>query len=94
MNTISAILLAIPYPQIDPVLIQLGPFAIRWYALAYIAGLVIGWQVMRRVCAEPPKILSPLKIDEVERVMDGIARLGSERPANFDRLVMPLAKRY
>ena len=56
--------LLIPYPDIDPVLIQLGPFAIRWYALAYIAGLVIGWQVMRRVCAEPPKILSPLKIDD------------------------------
>ena len=43
-------LLLIPYPEIDPVLIQLGPFAIRWYALAYIAGLVIGWQIMRRVC--------------------------------------------
>ncbi|MDP3162532.1 MAG: prolipoprotein diacylglyceryl transferase [Reyranella sp.] len=54
----------IPYPEIDPVLIQLGPFAIRWYALAYIAGLVIGWRVMRRVCTEPPKILSPLKIDD------------------------------
>jgi phosphatidylglycerol---prolipoprotein diacylglyceryl transferase len=57
-------LLLIPYPEIDPVLIQLGPFAIRWYALAYIAGLVIGWQVMRRVCAQPPRILSPLKIDD------------------------------
>ncbi|MBI3197341.1 MAG: prolipoprotein diacylglyceryl transferase [Rhodospirillales bacterium] len=56
--------LLIPYPEIDPVLIQLGPFAIRWYALAYIAGLVIGWQVMRRVCAQPPRILSPLKIDD------------------------------
>ncbi len=56
--------LLIPYPEIDPVLIQLGPFAIRWYALAYIAGLVIGWRVMRRVCTEPPKILSPLKIDD------------------------------
>ena len=32
----------IPFPQIDPVLIEFGPFAIRWYALAYIAGLVIG----------------------------------------------------
>ena len=30
MNTLSAILLAIPYPEIDPVLVQLGPFAIRW----------------------------------------------------------------
>jgi phosphatidylglycerol---prolipoprotein diacylglyceryl transferase len=54
----------LPYPEIDPVLIQLGPFAIRWYALAYIAGLVLGWQIMRRVCTQPPKILSPEKIDD------------------------------
>ncbi len=34
----------IPFPDIDPVALQLGPLAIRWYALAYIAGLVIGWR--------------------------------------------------
>jgi phosphatidylglycerol:prolipoprotein diacylglycerol transferase len=56
--------LVIPYPDIDPVLVQLGPFAVRWYALAYIAGLVIGWQIMRRICEQPPKILSPTKIDD------------------------------
>jgi len=33
-----------PFPDIDPVLIEIGPFAIRWYALAYIAGLVLGWR--------------------------------------------------
>ena len=57
-------LLLIPYPEIDPILVQLGPFAIRWYALAYIAGLVIGWQIMRRVCEQPPRLLSPAKIDD------------------------------
>jgi phosphatidylglycerol---prolipoprotein diacylglyceryl transferase len=56
--------LLIPYPEIDPILIQIGPFAIRWYALAYIAGLVIGWRIMRRVCQQPPKLLSPEKIDD------------------------------
>jgi phosphatidylglycerol:prolipoprotein diacylglycerol transferase len=56
--------LVIPYPEIDPVLIQLGPFGIRWYALAYIAGLVIGWQVMRRVCEQSPRVLTPTKIDD------------------------------
>jgi phosphatidylglycerol:prolipoprotein diacylglycerol transferase len=56
--------LVITYPEIDPVLVQLGPFAIRWYALAYIAGLVIGWQILRRICEQPPKLLSPAKIDD------------------------------
>jgi prolipoprotein diacylglyceryltransferase len=30
----------LPYPEFDPVAIQLGPFAVRWYALSYIAGLL------------------------------------------------------
>jgi phosphatidylglycerol:prolipoprotein diacylglycerol transferase len=42
----------IPFPVIDPVLIQVGPFAIRWYALAYIAGLIGGWLYARRLAAE------------------------------------------
>jgi phosphatidylglycerol:prolipoprotein diacylglycerol transferase len=41
--------LAIPYPQIDPVLINIGPLPIRWYALAYIFGLVFGWLYARHI---------------------------------------------
>ncbi|MBF0248148.1 MAG: prolipoprotein diacylglyceryl transferase [Alphaproteobacteria bacterium] len=37
---------AIAFPMIDPVLVEIGPVAIRWYALAYIAGLVLGWRYM------------------------------------------------
>ena len=33
-----------PFPHIDPVLVQIGPFAIRWYALAYIATILLGWR--------------------------------------------------
>ncbi|CAN7441529.1 prolipoprotein diacylglyceryl transferase [Phenylobacterium sp. LjRoot219] len=33
-----------PFPDFDPVLIQIGPFAIRWYALAYVAGILLGWR--------------------------------------------------
>jgi phosphatidylglycerol:prolipoprotein diacylglycerol transferase len=40
-------LLVIPYPTFDPVLIHLGPLAIRWYALAYIAGILLGWVYAR-----------------------------------------------
>lgn len=35
--------MVVPFPDIDPVLIHLGPFSIRWYAIAYIAGLLLGW---------------------------------------------------
>jgi len=38
---------AIAFPNIDPVLIEFGPFVIRWYALAYIVGLLVGWRYMR-----------------------------------------------
>ena len=33
-----------PFPHFDPVLIHLGPLAIRWYAVAYIAGILLGWR--------------------------------------------------
>ncbi|WP_395172629.1 prolipoprotein diacylglyceryl transferase [Roseibium alexandrii] len=40
-------LLAIPFPAIDPVIVEIGPFALRWYALAYIVGIVLAWRYMR-----------------------------------------------
>ncbi|MFD1696342.1 prolipoprotein diacylglyceryl transferase [Roseibium aestuarii] len=40
-------LLALPFPMIDPVILEVGPFAIRWYALAYIAGIILAWRYMR-----------------------------------------------
>src|SRR6202142_1702340 len=40
-------LFVIPFPAFDPVLVHLGPFAIRWYALAYIAGILLGWVYAR-----------------------------------------------
>lgn len=37
------------YPHIDPVALQLGPFAIRWYALAYLGGVLSGWWLVGRL---------------------------------------------
>jgi phosphatidylglycerol:prolipoprotein diacylglycerol transferase len=37
----------IPYPVINPVLVDIGPIVIRWYALAYIFGLILGWTYAR-----------------------------------------------
>lgn len=42
-------MLAIAFPVFDPVAIAIGPFAIRWYALAYIGGIVLGWIYARAI---------------------------------------------
>lgn len=43
----------ITYPKIDPVAFSIGPFAVRWYALAYIAGLVFAVWYGRRLVSTP-----------------------------------------
>jgi phosphatidylglycerol---prolipoprotein diacylglyceryl transferase len=57
-------LFAIPFPVIDPVLVQIGPFAIRWYALAYILGLVLGWRLLRRIVQQAPPVATPVQADD------------------------------
>jgi phosphatidylglycerol---prolipoprotein diacylglyceryl transferase len=39
----------LPFPAFDPVLVTIGPFAIRWYALAYICGILLGWLYARAI---------------------------------------------
>lgn len=52
------------YPQIDPILIQIGPLAIRWYSLAYIAGIVFAWWYIRRLAQKPGAAMSVKHIDD------------------------------
>jgi len=56
--------LAIPYPVIDPVLFAFGPLVIRWYALAYIAGLLIGWRYCLWIASHPPLVATRVQIDD------------------------------
>ena len=42
-------LFIIPFPAFNPVLVHFGPFAIRWYALAYITGILGGWFYARAI---------------------------------------------
>ncbi len=42
-----------PFPNIDPVIFELGPLAIRWYSLAYIIGLMAGWKYIVRLTRSP-----------------------------------------
>lgn len=41
--------MSLPYPNIDPVALQIGPVPIRWYSLAYIGGLAAGWWYLTRL---------------------------------------------
>jgi hypothetical protein len=43
LELLMLVLPVIPFPVINPVLISIGPFSIRWYALAYIVGIIAGW---------------------------------------------------
>jgi len=52
------------FPQFDPVIVQLGPFSIRWYALAYIVSLLLGWRLVRRLARLPPVVATPLQVDD------------------------------
>ena len=67
---------AIQFPDISPNLfsIDLGfmEFALRWYALAYIAGLVIGWRIITRAVRRPvlwPGDTSPMSAEQVENLL-------------------------
>lgn len=40
-----------PFPQIDPIIFEIGPLAIRWYSMAYIVGILAGWLYGRSLIA-------------------------------------------
>jgi len=60
--------LAIPFPRIDPVALQVGPVAIRWYALAYIVSLLFAWWYCRKLANARPEgreIMSSRDVDDL-----------------------------
>jgi phosphatidylglycerol---prolipoprotein diacylglyceryl transferase len=68
--------LAIPYPAIDPVAFSLGPISIKWYGLAYVAGLLLGWWYVKRLLAEPklwPEEKPPFRADLVDDLFIWVA---------------------
>jgi len=54
----------IAFPEFDPVALQIGPLAIRWYALAYIAGIIAGWRIALVIAERPPRVCSRVQIDD------------------------------
>ncbi|MDD5585710.1 MAG: prolipoprotein diacylglyceryl transferase, partial [Alphaproteobacteria bacterium] len=57
-------MLALAFPPIDPVLFTVGPFAIRWYALAYLAGFLLGWRICMQLARQNPAGPQPKDYDD------------------------------
>ena len=38
----------IDFPDISPVIFSIGTFSFRWYAMAYLAGIVVAWLLTKR----------------------------------------------
>lgn len=56
---------ALAFPALDPVAIEIGPIAVRWYALAYVAGLVLGWRYVRLLATRFSSGLAPRQVDDL-----------------------------
>ncbi|TGD75762.1 prolipoprotein diacylglyceryl transferase [Mangrovimicrobium sediminis] len=55
----------LPYPQIDPVALDLGPLQVHWYGLAYLAGIVAGWWLARRRAVHPWTPVNREQVDDL-----------------------------
>ncbi len=49
MLTSANLAAILPFPDLDPVAIWLGPVPVHWYGLAYVAGILLGWLYARQL---------------------------------------------
>ena len=81
----------IQYPAIDPILVSLGPLAIRWYGLTYVIAFGVAWWLGRRRAARPESTWKPADIDDlifygaIGVILGG--RIGWVLFYNFERLI-------
>ena len=53
------------FPEFDPVALQIGPLAIRWYGLMYLAGFAAAWWLGRVRALQPGAVISPQQMDDL-----------------------------
>ena len=52
------------FPDISPIVFRLGFIEIRWYALAYILGVLLAWGLARKMLIKSKSTITVLKIDD------------------------------
>jgi len=53
------------YPNIDPVLLDLGVLQVRWYGLMYLLSFLVGWWLLRYRCRQPGAVLTRQQADDL-----------------------------
>jgi len=56
--------MAIAFPAIDPIALEIGPIVVRWYALAYIAGILGGWRYAAGLNSGRLNVMSREQLDD------------------------------
>ncbi|MDJ0938844.1 MAG: prolipoprotein diacylglyceryl transferase [Woeseiaceae bacterium] len=53
------------FPEIDPIIFQIGPLAIRWYGLMYVIGFVFAWWLAKKRCARADSPITAEQVDDL-----------------------------
>lgn len=53
------------YPEIDPILFQIGFLKIRWYGLMYVIGFLAAWWLARRRCQRADSPVNQAQVDDL-----------------------------
>ncbi len=64
--------LTISYPAIDPVAFSIGPVSVKWYGLAYMSGLLVGWFYIKKILSTPRLWVggkAPMAIEKVDDLL-------------------------
>jgi phosphatidylglycerol:prolipoprotein diacylglycerol transferase len=62
-------LASLPFPNINPILIQIGPLAVHWYGVGYIVGILFAWWYAKRLAANArlwPDGILPMKPEDLD----------------------------
>lgn len=70
------LLAILPYPAIDPIAFAIGPFAVHWYGIAYVAGIMLGWFYAKRMVERAdlwPGATSPMSVQKLDDFLVWVA---------------------
>lgn len=79
----------IAYPEIDPVMLAVGPVKVHWYGVMYLVAFATAWALGKNRARQPGSVVRPEQVDDLIfygalGVVIG-ARLGSILFYNFDK---------